>query len=132
MAGVKGQQGGGGARIGAGRKPKFERFATAIQRAEKRIADRLPELIDTLFELSEGITVREFDAKGEAKIYDRPPDFRAAAYLVDRVLGKPTQAVDAEVSGSGGGAIRIKVEYADAGLHDHPAEAPSGAAADTA
>lgn len=99
----------GGKRAGAGRKPTRERFASKVGAAEKRIADRLPELIDHLFELSEGVTVQETDAQGREKVYTRPPDFRAASYLIDRILGKPVQAVDAELTGEGGGPISLHV-----------------------
>jgi len=98
----------GGRRSGAGRKPRAERFARPIASAEKKIADRLPKLLDSLFELAEGITVREKTADGGEKIYDRPPCFKSASYLVDRILGKPTQAVEAELSGPGGAPLVIR------------------------
>lgn len=107
MAGVAGKS--GGARQGAGRKPKAERFKGAIAAAEKRIADRLPDLIDNLLELSAGVTVQETDAQGREKVYTRPPDFRAASYLIDRILGKPVQAIEAEHTGEGGGPISLHV-----------------------
>lgn len=44
----------GGARVGAGRKPRAEKFARPIAAAEKRIADRLPELVDNLLLLAAG------------------------------------------------------------------------------
>jgi hypothetical protein len=44
----------GGARPGAGRKPKAETHETAIAGAEKRLADRLPVTIGTLEELADG------------------------------------------------------------------------------
>jgi hypothetical protein len=51
MAGTKGNS--GGKRAGAGRpaKPKHQ---AVIERAEKRIADRLPEILDNLFHLATG------------------------------------------------------------------------------
>lgn len=107
MAGKPGRS--GGARQGAGRKPKAERFKSAIAAAEKRIADHLPQLIDSLLELSEGVTVQETDAQGREKVYTRPPDFRAASYLIDRILGKPVQAIEAEHTGADGGPISLQV-----------------------
>jgi hypothetical protein len=98
----------GGARPGAGRKTKAEKFATAIARAEKRIADRLPQLIDNLIALADGVTVQEVDKDGEAVIFTRPPDFKANEYLINRILGKPTEMIEAEVSGPGGGPIGIR------------------------
>ena len=97
MAGIPGQVGGGGARVGAGRKPKSERFAVAINRAEKNIADKLPSLIGSLLELARGVSVEEIDKDGNAHVFTRPPDFKAASYLVDRIMGKPTTVVDAEI-----------------------------------
>lgn len=99
----------GGARPNAGRKRTRERFERPVETAEKRIADRLPELIDRLFGMSE------------------EGNYNATVYLVDRVLGKPRQAVDAEVTGKDGAEIRIKVEYADTGIDPDAPEAPSGA-----
>lgn len=95
----------GGARPGAGRKPKAEKFKQPIAKAEKKIADRLPMLIERMIELSEGVVVQEFDREGEPRIYQRPPDYKAIAYLVDRIMGKPTerQEVDGETD------IRIRV-----------------------
>ena len=95
----------GGARPGAGRKKVRERFARPVEDAEKKIADRLPELIEILFRLA-----------------DRG-DYKSAAYLVDRVLGKPRQSVDAELTGKDGEDLRITVKYADAGTNDHAAPA---------
>ncbi len=43
--------GNGGARPGAGRKRKAEKFETQIQRAEKKIADKLPMLVDKALEI---------------------------------------------------------------------------------
>lgn len=86
----------GGARPGAGRKPKRDKHATAINRAEKRIKDRLPELIDNLFELAEGIEVQERDANGATRVYSRAPDRQANEYLLNRIMGKPTERLESE------------------------------------
>ena len=95
----------GGKRPNAGRKRTRERFVKPVEQAEKQIADRLPELIEILFKLAEG------------------GDYKSAAYLVDRVLGKPRQSVDAELTGKDGEDLRITVKYADAGTNDHAAPA---------
>ncbi len=81
----------GGARPGAGRKPKDEKFKVPIAKAEKKIADRLPWLIDQAMELAEGVVVQERDREGGLRIYQRPPDMKAIAYLVDRIMGKATE-----------------------------------------
>jgi len=99
----------GGARPGAGRKPRDEKFKLPIAKAEKRIADRLPMLIDRMFELSEGVLVEEIDRDGTPRIYQRPPDYKAIEYLVNRIMGKPTERQ--EVSQDGG--LTIQVVYDD-------------------
>lgn len=80
----------GGARPGAGRKRKHDKHGTAIQQAERRIADRLPELVDRMFELASGVLVEEVSIDGRS-IYQRPPDYKAISYLLDRIMGKPTE-----------------------------------------
>lgn len=100
----------GGARPNAGRKKKAEKFETAISKAERRICDRLPELIDNLFILAAGVTVQEIDKDGII-VYTRPPDRQANEYLINRILGKPTERQ--EVSGENGAAIRVQVTYGD-------------------
>lgn len=82
----------GGARPGAGRKRKAVKFETQIQRAEKKIADKLPTLIDKAFELAEGVLSEEFNiATMKVSVYQKPPDLGAIKYLVDRIMGKPTE-----------------------------------------
>lgn len=93
----------GGARPGAGRKPKDEKFKLPIAKAEKRIADRLPLLIDRALELADGVTVQEVDKDGGVAVYTKPPDLKAIIYLVDRIMGKPTERQ--EVSGPDGSPI---------------------------
>jgi hypothetical protein len=79
----------GGARKGAGRKPKAQLYARQIRRAEKRIADELPDLIDRLSELAAGVRVVKQAEDGEEKVYRKPPDLRALRYLIDRIMGRP-------------------------------------------
>lgn len=114
----------GGARPGAGRPQKREKHAGPIARAEKRIADRLPEVVDRLLELANGVTVQETTPEGEERIYERPPDREAAKYLLDRIMGKPMQRQ--EHTGADGQALSIRIVYAD---DDYPdaAAAASGA-----
>jgi len=81
----------GGARTGAGRKRKHDKHGTAIQQAEKRIRDRLPELIDRMFDLASGVLVEETGIDGRPYVYQRPPDYKAASYLIDRIMGRPTE-----------------------------------------
>ena len=81
----------GGARPGAGRKPQPDKFKIPIAKAEQKIADKLPWLIDQAMELAEGVVIQEADKDGSPRIYQRPPDMNAIKYLVDRIMGKPTE-----------------------------------------
>lgn len=81
----------GGPRPGSGRPRKADKHAGVIARAEKRIADRLPDLIDKQFELAEGVTVQEADGHGGQRVYSRPPDRQAVEYLLNRIMGKPVE-----------------------------------------
>lgn len=67
---------------------------TPIRAAEKRIADRLPWLVDKLMELVEGIHEEKTIGDGAVIVYKRAPDRQAAEYLIDRVMGKAAQPVD--------------------------------------
>jgi hypothetical protein len=119
----------GGARPGAGRKKKADKFSTEIQAAERQIADKLPALIGNLIRLADGVPVRDFDPDGGAIVFERPPDRQANQYLIDRVLGRPTQAV--EMGGEDGGPLTIRIEYADAPGDVDAAEAPPGPSKDS-
>lgn len=122
----------GGTRPGAGRKKKAQTHEGAIKRAEKRCADRLPALLDTLekiagggveqveetFELAGMIVVDDTqvitDERGNEKVAKvrrlafpdedadalimtkrvvrtSAPDRAANEYLINRVMGTPTQ-----------------------------------------
>lgn len=82
----------GGARPGAGRKPRDEKFKVPIAKAEKKIADKLPTLIDKALELAEGVLVEDFNiVTMQTTVYQKPPDLGAIKYLVDRIMGKPTE-----------------------------------------
>lgn len=86
----------GGARPGAGRPKKRDANAGAVVKAEKKIRDRLPEVIDALFDLALGITVQEVDGEGHVNVYQKAPDSKAAIYLTDRIMGKPTERTENE------------------------------------
>lgn len=83
--------GSGGARPGAGRKRKSEKFAGEIAKAERRIADRLLLCIDNMQALADGIFVEEMTIEGARIVYQRPPDRQANEYLINRIMGKPTE-----------------------------------------
>lgn len=98
---------------GPGRPRKADQHAGAIARAEKQIRDRLPELIAAQFDLALGVTVEEVDREsGATVVYRKPPDAKAGQYLIDRIMGKPTERQ--EVSGADGGPIGITFYSYDA------------------
>ncbi len=123
----------GGARPGAGRKPARERYSGAIIKLEKQIVEKLPTILDSLLELAHGVTVKEVGPDGKEKIYTRAPDFKAASYLVDRILGKPVTAIEAEVTGEGGGAVllafapNVLKAYGDSDEPSGASDEPEGA-----
>ena len=77
----------GGFRPGAGRKPKAEKYKADITRAEKQIRDKLPEIVEAQIALSLG--VKTVDENGV--IYTTIPDKAAGQYLMNRIMGAPTQ-----------------------------------------
>lgn len=104
----------GGRRPGAGRPRKSDKFAGAIAKAEKRIADRLPELVELQFELAQGVWVEEIGPLGQRKVYKRIPDRDAGQYLMNRILGKPIERQ--EIGGVDGGLIEVAFVDYRAGL----------------
>lgn len=104
------RSGRGGARPGAGRKQKRDKNGTAIEKAERQIRDRLPELIDRMFELASGVLVEGVDPQtAKTFIYQKPPEYKAISYLVDRIMGKPTERQEQTHEGG----LTIRVVYAD-------------------
>jgi hypothetical protein len=99
---------------GPGRPRKADSHAGAIAAAEKQIRDRLPELIGNMMALADGVYVEETDKDGKKIIYLRPPDRQANEYLINRIMGKPTERQ--EVDQSGGMVIRY--EYVDPATDD--------------
>jgi hypothetical protein len=90
----------GGFRAGAGRPKARDTFlrntltASPIRAAEMKIVERLPWLVDKLLILAGGVTVQTVDKKGALVVYTEKPDIRACEYLINRVLGQPTQPID--------------------------------------
>lgn len=79
----------GGARPGAGRPRKSDKYAGHIVAAENAIADRLPQYIDNLSRLADGIYREEEDEQGVKYVYSTPPDRAANEYLINRIMGRP-------------------------------------------
>lgn len=95
----------GGARANAGRKSRADKHKGPIAEAERRIADRLPKLIDNMFTLADGVLVEKADAEGAVDVFRTLPCRMANQYLIDRILGRPTQAL--EVSGPDGDPVPV-------------------------
>lgn len=81
----------GGTRPGAGRPRKRDLYQAHIRAAEHKILDRLPEIVDWMLTLAEGVRVQDTDLTGQLVVYQRPPDRASCEYLMDRIMGKPTQ-----------------------------------------
>lgn len=118
----------GGARPGAGRPRTRVKHAGAITRAEKKIADRLPDIVDKLLELVEGVQVQTTDADGGERVYTRPPDRAAGEYLLNRIMGKPVERQ--EQTGKDGGPLTVRVIYDDYGAEAPEAAPGTGAGAE--
>lgn len=132
----------GGARPGAGRKPKRTKYELTVTQAEDKIVDHLPQILDNLLHLANGgyerveeewqpaklVTITKHDEEND-QFYsvpafpDKDPDEmvlvkrkvsvadkdRAAnIYLVDRILGKPTQKQDIDLTAKG---LQITVRH---------------------
>lgn len=114
----------GGARPGAGRKKGPEKFPGAAALADQTIAEKLPKLLENLFVLADGgfEQVEEKWEEGElpadSKPGDKPPlvlvsrkvtwaapDRAANQYLIDRILGRPTERH--EVTGEDGAPFKV-------------------------
>jgi hypothetical protein len=108
----------GGARPGAGRKRKAEKFEGEVAAAERRIADRLPRLIDNLFKLADGVAV-ERETRDGVEVFESPPDRDANKYLIDRILGRPTERVEAEHSGALDVGVHVYLPHNDRGDAAH-------------
>lgn len=104
----------GGSRRGAGRKRKADVFERPIRAAEKKIADHLPRLVENLLALADGVLVEDVNPlTGEPAVYKRPPDRAANEYLINRLMGKPTDRSESEVSLTGGVTIFLPERAAE-------------------
>lgn len=86
----------GGARPGAGRKPKAVKYERPVNRAERQIVDSLPRIVDAQIKLALGqIIVSEETLEGPS-VYAVPPDARAGQYLMNRIMGRPIERHEIE------------------------------------
>lgn len=91
----------GGKREGAGRPRVRDKHAGAVRAAEKKIVDRLPEIVDGQIELALGVMVEDVNpVTGHVGVYRTPPDSKAGQYLINRILGLPTAKIDMEANGT--------------------------------
>ncbi len=83
----------GGSRRGAGRKKG------SVNKEKREVIDiinqygGLEERVQKLRELANGVKLLKKEDDGVI-IYEKPPDTQANIYLIDRVCGKPKQAID--------------------------------------
>ncbi|MGI4787339.1 MAG: hypothetical protein ACRYFS_00670 [Janthinobacterium lividum] len=90
----------GGVRAGAGRPKKTEIYAENIAEAEALICKELPKLLAKYFELAQGVTMKGKSGRdGAPTVYERPPDGKVIADLLNRVMGKPVERVETENMG---------------------------------
>lgn len=87
----KNKGGHGGKRSGAGRKTKAELYDRPIRKAEKVLADRLPEVAEALVELALGVRATRQNRDGTEEVYTTLPDRAAAEAILNRIIGKPTE-----------------------------------------
>src|SRR5690349_9331747 len=81
----------GGSRPNAGRKTKEAKILK--QQVDNAIAGRLDQILENMFRLADGIHVQD-EKDGAPVVYLTPPDRLANIYLIDRLLGKPAQAIN--------------------------------------
>lgn len=106
----------GGGRTGAGRKPGELKslLEKPVRAAEKKITERLPTLLNNLFTLADGVLVEDVNViTGETSVYRKPPDRAANEYLINRVMGKPTEKTEADVKVTGGVTIFLPERKAE-------------------
>src|SRR5690242_16181953 len=104
----------GGTREGAGRKPKKDKYVTALTKIDRFVAEHMDELLEAQLELARGLLVQDLtqqDTEGNPRVYRTIPDAKAGQYLIDRLAGKPTQKQ--EIAGKDGKDLEIRVTYAN-------------------
>lgn len=129
----------GGRRVGAGRKREdaLKLRAEILAECDKLICDNLPKLIANMLKLANGgyerVEEKWQPAEGESleenprmtlaerKVSVAEPDRYANVYLIDRLLGRPRQAVEV-VEGDSDAPKRIVIPDVD----DRPEPSPAG------
>lgn len=105
-------------RRGPGRPAKADKFGGQVAAAEQLVADRLPFLVEKLFELADGVHREQRLPSGQVRVYRERPDFKACEYLLNRILGRPTERH--EHTGEDGEPMRVVVYIPSNGRDDPP------------
>lgn len=72
------------------------------RRIQLKVGDKIDYLCEKLFELADGVWIFSKSPDGTIiKTYKREPDSKAIQYLIDRVVGKPTQQVETNTQNTG-------------------------------
>lgn len=71
------------------------------KKVEKRIGEQFETLVDNAMQLAQGITVAEVQEDGGVKAWTEKPNLNAIIYLLDRLMGKPTQRQEIKDDKSG-------------------------------
>lgn len=85
----------------------------AAAAGEYQIIEHLPGLLSNMLTLANGVWVLETTSDGEETVYRRPPDRGANEYLINRVMGKPTEKTESDVKVSGNVTIYLPERKAD-------------------
>ena len=85
-------------------KPRPITKSEAVEKSELYVAKNLTKYLKKLHALAMGITVAGLK-RGEAVVYEVPPDRAALETLIERGMGKAPQRH--EITGEGGGAVEI-------------------------
>lgn len=124
----------GGAREGAGRKSKAEKYRRPIAAAERQIVQRLPELLERQLWLALGVPLVDQAGKpktmGGVPLFAVAPDRAAGEYLIDKITGKNAQPFEGDVGLGSALKVLLGVEEdkiwprkaggaSDAGPEDH-------------
>jgi hypothetical protein len=84
----------GGARPGAGRKRKRDLLAGPIEQLREAIEEIAPDVGPALRDLVTGVYREEVTADGTVRVYRQPPNLGAIQEVLNRTLGKPSQAIE--------------------------------------
>ncbi len=79
-------------------RPRYqELYAEPIKKVSDHIANKLEDIARAIIDVALGTKCIRHNSNGEEiDVYDRPPDYRAAANLLDRIMGRPTEYKEIE------------------------------------